>query len=62
LVVEYAVRDVSRVGCDLIYRLSEKITGREVARGKTGIVFFNYERRETVPVPQGFLRATQSGA
>ena len=62
LVVEYAVGDVSRVGCDLIYRLSKKITGREVARGKTGIVFFNYERRETVPVPQGFLRATQSGA
>ena len=54
LVVEYNVRDFSRVGCDLVYRISEKTSGREVARGKTGVVFFDYEKRETVPVPQGF--------
>ena len=54
LVIEYNVRDFSRVGCDLVYRITEKTTGREVARGKTGVVFFDYEKRETVPVPEGF--------
>ncbi len=55
--VRYAVADISRVGCDLLYQITETKSGREVARGKTGIVFFNYERRETVAVPPGFLRA-----
>lgn len=54
LVVEYNVRDFSRVGCDLVYRISEKTSGREVARGKTGIVFFDYAQRQTVPVPKAF--------
>jgi acyl-CoA thioester hydrolase len=54
LIVEYNASDFSRVGCDLVYRITEKATGREVARGKTGIVFFNYEKRETVPVPEKF--------
>lgn len=53
----YAVQDVSRVGCDLVYQIIEAKSAREVARGKTGIVFFNYDRRETVPVPEGFRRA-----
>lgn len=54
LIVDYNVRDFSRVGCDLVYRITEKTSGREVARGKTGIVFFNYSQRETVSVPEGF--------
>jgi acyl-CoA thioester hydrolase len=54
LIVEYNVRDFSRVGCDLVYRITEKTSGREVARGKTGVVFFDYDKRETVPVPEAF--------
>jgi acyl-CoA thioester hydrolase len=54
LIVEYNVRDFSRVGCDLVYRITEKTSGRELARGKTGVVFFDYDKRETVPVPEGF--------
>jgi 4-hydroxybenzoyl-CoA thioesterase len=62
LVFDYAVRDFSRVGCDLVYRVLEKTSGREVARGKTGIVFFDYAKRETVPVPAGFIKATSRAA
>ena len=54
LVVEVAVADFTRTGCDLVYRLSDKETGREVARGKTGIAFFDYERRRPVAVPKRF--------
>ncbi len=54
LVVHYNVRDFTRVGCDLVYKITEKLSGREVARGKTGIVFFNYSKRETVSVPEKF--------
>ena len=55
LVIELACGDFSRVGCDLVYRVSEKTTGREVARGKTGIVFFDYEARKATAIPPGFL-------
>ena len=41
-------------GCDLIWRMAEKASDREVARGKTGIVFFDYAARKPVPVPQSF--------
>ena len=58
LQVEVAVGAFSRVGCDLYYRLCDQATGREVARAKSGMVFFDYERRRTVAVPQRF-RAIQ---
>jgi 4-hydroxybenzoyl-CoA thioesterase len=34
--------------------MAEAETGREVARGKTGIVFFDYRTRTKAPVPAGF--------
>lgn len=51
---ELTARDFSRVGCDLCYRVSRVADGTEVARGKTGIVFFDYHARKTVAVPQAF--------
>jgi len=54
LVIEVTASDFSRSSCDLLYRLSERETGREVARVKTGIVFFDYEQRKTKRVPELF--------
>ena len=54
LTVEVAVTDFNRYGCDFVYRMSEKTSGREVARAKTGIVFFDYARRAIQPVPPAF--------
>jgi len=52
--------DFSRVGCDLIYRAIRIQDQQEVARGKTGVVFFDYDQRSTVAVPPGFrARFTQ---
>lgn len=55
LVIEVGVTDFSRRGCDFVYRVTEKTSGREVARAKTGIVFFDYQQRTVQKVPQRFL-------
>lgn len=54
MVVDVTAHDFSRVGCDIVYRLSAQASKREVARAKTGIVFFDYEKRKTVSVPKVF--------
>ncbi len=56
MAVEIAVCDFTKYGCDLVYRLSEKETGRLVAIAKTGIVFMNYAERKVAPVPKKFKR------
>jgi len=48
LVVEMAVRDVSRCGCDFLYRMTKKGTGEHVAKAKTGIACFDYAARKMV--------------
>lgn len=56
LVVEIALADFSATGCDLCYKISNQASGKEVARAKTGIVFFDYQARRPVAVPQNFKR------
>jgi len=51
LLVEIAVNDFTGIGCDFVYRITNKNTSKEIALAKTGIVFFNYEKRKTAPVP-----------
>lgn len=58
LVIEMAARDFTAKGCDLVYRVREKASGREVARGKTGVVFFDYASRKVAPVPAVFIEKT----
>lgn len=54
LVIEIAVEDFTRAGCDLVYRVTEKSSGRPIADAKTGIVFYDYERGKTVSLPAAF--------
>lgn len=54
--IEVVVNDVARVGCDFVYRVTEPSSEREVARAKTGIVFFDYVAGKVVPIPDGFRR------
>lgn len=51
LIIEIAATDFNKYGFDLVYRLFNKATGKEVARGKTGIVCFDYEKRKMVALP-----------
>jgi 4-hydroxybenzoyl-CoA thioesterase len=54
MVVEMGATDFHEYGCDLVWRMRDKASAREVARGKTGIVFFDYELRRKATVPAGF--------
>ena len=54
LEIAVGVTDFNPYGCDFIYRATEKTSGREVARAKTGIVFFDYAQRAIQPVPPAF--------
>lgn len=56
LTVAVAVADFNKYGCDFFYRITEKQSGREVAHAKTGIVFFDYEKRTVEKIPLTFLR------
>ena len=52
--IEVAAIEFSKYGCDFIYKITEKESGREVARVKTGIVFFDYREREVAHLPEKF--------
>ncbi len=56
LLVEVAVNDFSGIGCDFVYRLTNKNSKKEIAVAKTGIVFFDYDKRKTAPVPSSFIK------
>ena len=48
-----------RTRCELFYRVTEKTGGREVARAKTGMAFFDYTARKIVRAPDGFRNKVQ---
>ncbi len=54
LLVEITPSEFSKYGCDLLYRVTEKTTGREIARAKTGLVTFDYNKQKMVPAPSEF--------
>lgn len=54
LVIEVSVNDFTGIGCDFVYRLTNKKTSKEIALAKTGIVFFDYDKRRTASVPKKF--------
>lgn len=62
LVFEMAANDFNKYGCDLVWRISDKASGREVARGKTGVMFFDYTARKAALVPPAFAAKTSASA
>ena len=54
MVVQMTATDLGAKGCDLVWCMREHSSQREVARGKTGIVFFDYSRRQVASVPTAF--------
>lgn len=57
MLVEMEPRDFNKYGFDLAWRMSNKATGREVARGKLGIVFFDRSAHKVAPIPPRLLSA-----
>lgn len=58
LTIAIAVGDFSRVSFDIYYKVSSG--SREVAIAKTGIVFFNYEKKKVAAVPEKFRLKMES--
>ena len=54
LTIDVAADDFNKYGCDLVYRIRDAASGRDVARAKTGIVFFDYSARRIHAVPEVF--------
>jgi 4-hydroxybenzoyl-CoA thioesterase len=54
LAVELAFEDPRSRGCDVVYRLTDAATGEEIARAKTGLVFFDYATRKVATMPAAF--------
>jgi len=49
--VEMTPSDPNKYGFDLIFRMTEKVTDREVARGKIGVVFVEKGQRKVAAIP-----------
>jgi len=52
--IDIAITDLQRVGFDFVYLVTNAKTSKEVARAKTGIVFFDYNERKVVNIPEKF--------
>ncbi len=50
LKVEIAISDLTARSFDMVYRVSDRDTGVEMARVKTGFVFYDYQKQEMVAV------------
>lgn len=55
LVIEMSPADFNKYGFDLVYRVSEQSSSREVARGKIGIMCFDYAAKKPMALPAAFL-------
>ena len=54
--VEMTPQDFNRYGFDLVFRMAEASQGREIARGKIGIVFISKADRRPAPIPESVRR------
>ncbi len=48
---ELTPADFNRYGFDIVFRVTETAQGREVARGKLGIVFVRKDTGKVTPTP-----------
>jgi len=55
IIVEIAVTDITGVGCDIVYRLTDKETKKIIALVKTGIVFYDYGKKKIISIPAKFI-------
>ena len=56
LKVEIAVDDFNKYGFDFLMRMTDKLSGRDVAWAKIGMVFYDYQERCIQPVPEQFRK------
>jgi acyl-CoA thioesterase FadM len=60
LIIEVIAEEFEKFSCDVFYRISNAENGKEVARAKTTVVFFDYRNRKKIPVPEKFMDAARA--
>ena len=60
ILIEVIAGDFDKLGFDMFYRLSNKESGKEIARAKTGIVIFDYKKRKIAPIPERFIQTIKT--
>ncbi len=55
LKIAVATGDFHKFGCDFYYKITNSHSNKEIARAKTGMVFFDYNARNMVLTPNKFL-------
>jgi len=56
LTIKIAVSDFNKYGFDMLYLIENKVTGKQVAIGKVGIVCFDYSTRKIATIPEALRR------
>lgn len=60
LLVELNVIDFTKVGCDVVYKITNNKSTNVIALAKTGIVFFDFKSKKLLPVPAKFREKVES--
>jgi acyl-CoA thioester hydrolase len=55
LLINIFVDEITKYGFDMLYQIINKENGKEIARGKTGIVCFDYQKRKVASIPESLL-------
>lgn len=55
LQVQIATNDFNKYGFDMVYLITNKSSGKEVARVKTNIVCFDYDKKKVAAIPANLL-------
>lgn len=54
LVIRVAIAELTRTSCDFLFLITNKETGKEICRAKTGVAFFDYKTRRIREMPAKF--------
>jgi acyl-CoA thioester hydrolase len=60
LIIEIAIADFNKYGFDILYKLSGSSAKKEIARGKTGMVSFDYQNKKICPLPPELIKKWNS--
>jgi acyl-CoA thioesterase FadM len=52
--IDVAIDDITNTGFDIFYRLVNDVNEKEIAKAKTGIVFYNYQLKKVARTPKTF--------
>lgn len=56
LIIRIGIEEFTKYGFIMVYLIENKITGKEVARARTGIVCFDYTKRKIASIPSLLLQ------